>query len=285
MGTALEKPRCPSAGALPARHLHRRSGIPSDQWQSCPHSRKRCQPFSAKTPRTCRPASSRASPPVGRRNTTAGRAVISRRAATSFARSLEPVAFAGSPVADGVYLQARMEPEAECVLVIIGATPEGSAADQKTLWGSVFPPNELLGCHVGIRESAQSWRELLIDIKARGLAMAPEVAVGDGALGFWKAVDEVFPGTRHQRCWFHNRGHDCHWSEGMPEVECSQQAPQVHGPGGHLRPARYPSCPNESGGLGGHQGLHGKIRGQIRPRRRLPDQGHRGDADVHRLPG
>ena len=91
--------------------------------------------------------------------------------------------------ADGVYLQARMEPEAECILVIIGATPEGR--------------KELLGFHVGVRESAQSWRELLIDIKARGLAIAPEVAVGDGALGFWKAVDEVFPGTRHQRCWFH----------------------------------------------------------------------------------
>ena len=91
--------------------------------------------------------------------------------------------------ADGVYLQARMEPEAECILVIIGATPEGR--------------KELLGFHVGVRESAQSWRELLIDIKARGLAAAPEAAVGDGALGFWKAVDEVFPGTRHQRCWFH----------------------------------------------------------------------------------
>ena len=91
--------------------------------------------------------------------------------------------------ADGVYLQARMEPEAECILVIIGATPEGR--------------KELLGFHVGVRESAQSWRELLIDIKARGLAIAPEAAVGDGALGFWKAVDEVFPGTQHQRCWFH----------------------------------------------------------------------------------
>jgi len=91
--------------------------------------------------------------------------------------------------ADGVYLQARMEPEAECILVIIGATPEGK--------------KELLGFHVGVRESAQSWHELLVGIKARGLAMAPEVAVGDGALGFWKAVDEVFPGTRHQRCWFH----------------------------------------------------------------------------------
>ena len=57
---------------------------------------------------------------------------------------------------------------------------------------------ELVGFHVGRRESAQSWRELLVDLKARGLAAAPEIAVGDGALGFWKALDEAFPGTRHQ---------------------------------------------------------------------------------------
>jgi transposase-like protein len=55
----------------------------------------------------------------------------------------------------------------------------------------------------GVRESAQSWRELLIDIKQRGLEIAPDLAVGDGALGFWKAIEEVFPGARHQRCWVH----------------------------------------------------------------------------------
>jgi putative transposase len=91
--------------------------------------------------------------------------------------------------ADGVYLQARMEPQAECMLVLIGATPEGK--------------KELLGFHVGIRESAQSWRELLVDLKARGLAIAPELATGDGALGFWKALEEVSPTTRHQRCTVH----------------------------------------------------------------------------------
>ncbi len=91
--------------------------------------------------------------------------------------------------ADGVYLQARMEPQAECMLVLIGATPEGK--------------KELLGFQVGLRESAQSWRELLADLKARGLAVAPELATGDGALGFWKALEEVFPATRHQRCWVH----------------------------------------------------------------------------------
>lgn len=94
--------------------------------------------------------------------------------------------------ADGIYLQARMEPNAECMLVLIGATPEGK--------------KELIGFEVGTRESAQSWHELLVDLKARGLAIAPELAVGDGALGFWKALDEVFPATRHQRCWLHKRG-------------------------------------------------------------------------------
>jgi putative transposase len=91
--------------------------------------------------------------------------------------------------ADGVYLQARMEPQAECMLVLIGATPEGK--------------KELLDFQVGVRESTQSWRELLVDLKARGLAIAPELATGDGALGFWKALEEIFPATRHQRCWVH----------------------------------------------------------------------------------
>ena len=91
--------------------------------------------------------------------------------------------------ADGVYLQARLEPQAECMLVMIGATPEGR--------------KELVGFQVGTRESARSWRELLVGLEARGLTIAPELAVGDGALGFWKALEEVFPAIRHQRCWVH----------------------------------------------------------------------------------
>ena len=70
-----------------------------------------------------------------------------------------------------------MEDNAECMLVLIGATPEGK--------------KELVGFQTGVRESAQSWRELLIDIKQRGLAIGPDLAVGDGALGFWKAIEEV----------------------------------------------------------------------------------------------
>jgi putative transposase len=91
--------------------------------------------------------------------------------------------------ADGVYLQARMEPQAECMLVLMGATAEGK--------------KELIGFQTGMRESGQSWKELLVDLKVRGLVVAPQVAIGDGALGFWKALDEAFPTTRHQRCWLH----------------------------------------------------------------------------------
>jgi transposase-like protein len=90
---------------------------------------------------------------------------------------------------DGIYLQARLEEDAQCLLVIIGATPEGK--------------KELVGLIDGVRESAQSWKELLLDLKRRGLAMGPELAVADGALGFWKALAEVWPATREQRCWVH----------------------------------------------------------------------------------
>jgi len=90
---------------------------------------------------------------------------------------------------DGIHVQARLEDAAQCLLVIIGATPEGK--------------KELVGLIDGVRESAQSWRELLLDLKRRGLAMGPELAVADGALGFWRAVEEVWPQTRGQRCWVH----------------------------------------------------------------------------------
>jgi transposase-like protein len=86
-------------------------------------------------------------------------------------------------------VQARLEDAAQCLLVIIGATPEGK--------------KELVGLIDGVRESAQSWKELLLDLKRRGLAVAPKLAVADGALGFWQAIEEVWPQTRGQRCWVH----------------------------------------------------------------------------------
>lgn len=91
--------------------------------------------------------------------------------------------------ADGIHVQARLEHDAQCLLVIIGATPEGR--------------KELVGLIDGVRESAQSWRELLLDLKRRGLTIGPALAVADGALGFWQAIEEVWPNTRGQRCWVH----------------------------------------------------------------------------------
>jgi transposase-like protein len=91
--------------------------------------------------------------------------------------------------ADGIHLQARLEDDKQCILVLIGATPEGK--------------KELIGFTDGARESAQDWRELLVDLKNRGLAIAPKIAVADGALGFWKALGEVWPTCVEQRCWVH----------------------------------------------------------------------------------
>ena len=82
-----------------------------------------------------------------------------------------------------------MEPQAECILVSIDSTPEGA--------------EELIGFRTARGRRAQSWKELLVDLKARGLSIAPGAAIGDGALGFWKALDEALPTTRHQRCWPH----------------------------------------------------------------------------------
>ena len=90
---------------------------------------------------------------------------------------------------DGIHVQARLEDDAQCLLVIVGATPEGK--------------KELVGLIDGVRESAHSWRELLLDLKRRGLAIAPELVVADGALGFWQAIEEVWPQMRAQRCWLH----------------------------------------------------------------------------------
>ena len=94
--------------------------------------------------------------------------------------------------ADGVYFNVRLEDSAnkrQCILVLMGATKDGK--------------KELIAVSDGYRESEQSWPELLLDLKARGLSIAPKLAVGDGALGFWKAMAKVFPQTRAQRCWCH----------------------------------------------------------------------------------
>jgi len=90
---------------------------------------------------------------------------------------------------DGVHFGVRLEDASQCILVIIGATADGK--------------KELLAMLDGYRESAESWKELLLDLKQRGLKIDPKLAVGDGALGFWKALPQVFGSTRAQRCWVH----------------------------------------------------------------------------------
>jgi transposase-like protein len=94
--------------------------------------------------------------------------------------------------ADGIHMKVRLEDDAnkkQCILVVMGATADGK--------------KELIAVLDGYRESEQSWSELLLDLKHRGLETAPKIAVGDGALGFWAALRKVFPETKEQRCWVH----------------------------------------------------------------------------------
>jgi putative transposase len=94
--------------------------------------------------------------------------------------------------ADGIYFNIRLEEpdnSRQCILVLMGATADGR--------------KELIAITDGYRESADSWRELLLDAKQRGLTIGPRVATGDGALGFWAALREIYPQTREQRCWVH----------------------------------------------------------------------------------
>ena len=94
--------------------------------------------------------------------------------------------------ADGIYAKARLEDAKLCLLVLIGATEDGK--------------KELIGVEDGYRESEASWLEMLRRLEARGLIIEPELAVGDGALGFWKAVAQVWGNTTPQRCWMHKTG-------------------------------------------------------------------------------
>ena len=91
--------------------------------------------------------------------------------------------------ADGVHFNIRLEEDRQCILVLMGATADGK--------------KELIAVVDGFRESEQSWKGLLLDVKVRGLVIAPKLAIGDGALGFWKAIKQVYPKTRQQRCWVH----------------------------------------------------------------------------------
>jgi len=97
--------------------------------------------------------------------------------------------------ADGIHVNVRLEDQEnqrQCILVVMGATADGN--------------KELLAVSDGFRESEASWSELLADLKNRGLREDPQLAIGDGALGFWAAIRKAYPKTREQRCWFHKSG-------------------------------------------------------------------------------
>jgi len=107
--------------------------------------------------------------------------------------------------ADGIHTGLRSEQsEGQCLLVILGVTPDGR--------------KERVAIADGYRESKESWKEVLLDLKARGLQAGPMLATGDGAMGFWAALEEVFPATGAQRCWFHKMGNV------MNTLPASQQA-------------------------------------------------------------
>ena len=112
---------------------------------------------------------------------------------------------------DGVYCNVRMDKVKQCLLVIVGATENGD--------------KELVALEDGYRESEQSWSELLMDLKYRGLTEAPKIVVGDGAMGFWKALKKVYPQTREQRCWMHKTGNILNY---LPKREQRKAKDRLH---------------------------------------------------------
>lgn len=113
--------------------------------------------------------------------------------------------------ADGIYSNVRMDNNRQCLLVIVGATKGGK--------------KELVAIEDGYRESEQSWKEVLMDLKNRGLKHWPKVAVGDGAMGFWAALKKVCPFTREQRCWMHKTGNILNY---LPKSSQAKAKGKIH---------------------------------------------------------
>ena len=117
--------------------------------------------------------------------------------------------------ADGVHFNIRLEEDRQCILVLMGATGDGK--------------KELIAVVDGYRESEQSWKALLLDVKARGLKIDPKLATGDGALGFWKALRKVCPKTREQRCWVHKTANVARHLDGRHPGACERGVRSVRG--------------------------------------------------------
>jgi putative transposase len=158
--------------------------------------------------------------------------------------------------ADGVYFTPRLEHERQCLLVLIGADASGR--------------KELVAVEDGFRESAQSWRELLLRLRdENGLKLDPELATGDGALGLWQALHEIWPRTRQQRCWVHKAAN-----------VLNKLPPSLQG---QARPARDLRGREPGRCRKGLRPLHRQVRRQVRQGGGLPDQGSRVAADFLRL--
>ena len=157
--------------------------------------------------------------------------------------------------ADGVHFNIRLEEGRQCILVPMGATAEGK--------------KELIAVADGYRESEQSWKELLLDCQARGLEIEPSLAIGDGALGFWKAIGQVCPSTRGQRCWVHKTSNVL---DKLPK-------------GVQPKPARDLRGRDQGRCREGVRPVRGDLRGEVPQGDGMPGQGSVGIAGVLRLPG
>ena len=148
--------------------------------------------------------------------------------------------------ADGVYFTPRLEHERQCLLVLIGADASGR--------------KELLAIEDGFRESAQSWRELLLRLRdENGLVLDPELATGDGALGFWQALHEVWPKTRQQRCWVHKTANVLNKLPASLQGKAKQDLHAIY------------EAANRKEAEAGVRPLRRQVRRQVRQGRRLPE--------------
>lgn len=112
---------------------------------------------------------------------------------------------------DGIYFNVRLDDNRSCILIIMAADKYGN--------------KELVAVTDGYRESTIGWKELLLDLKARGLAFGPRLSIGDGGLGFWAALDEVYPETKRQRCWVHKTANIL---DKMPKAIQSKAKSMIH---------------------------------------------------------
>ena len=160
--------------------------------------------------------------------------------------------------ADGVYFTPRLEHERQCILVLIGADAQGR--------------KELLAIEDGFRESAQSWRELLLRLRDQnGLVLDPELATGDGALGFWRALHEIWPKTRQQRCWVHKTAN-----------VLNKLPPSLQGKAKQDLHAIY-EAESRAAAEKAFDRFEAKYRAKYDKAVELPEQGPRGPADLLRF--